>query len=328
MTSGQHHAIPMRNHRILSQLKAGISVDQVADEADLTVGYIAYIAREAQYQPKFAPPADGALSERDQFILGRAREGETFTAIARDYGISRERVRQIVQARSGLGARTGLADQRAKRAFLTATARAEELIRDKPDATAKEIGDESGLDTDQVRRLMGIDEALRRQRPRQIEPDITDQDLWREMRRVAGLPGGNPLTSNFYDENRAPGTLGSVRITQRHQTWRLACAKAGVSARRPPRSTYSRKWSEDQMLDWVSDYLDSTDNPSYARFGDWLKGQPGAPSSQTVRNSLGNWTTILHKAVDHRQANGHRPPDSTLGSSKAVGTHASSVKEH
>lgn len=301
MTMGQRGDIPMRNHRILQALRAGTSIDDVADEHELSAAYIATIAREAGHVPKHDQPADGSLSERDQFIVSRALEGDTFSDIGRDYGISRERVRQIVKKHEGVGARDGLQTQRRKARHGRAMQAARDLAAKYPDMKPAEIGHEVGLTANQVRLLMGRDEAIRRRTPKVVAVDVTDEQVFAELRRIAALPGGTPLSSGFYEKNRGPGTLHQTRVLQRFETWRNVCALAGVEANQPPAGrSYTRTWNRENLLDWVSKYVDTTEKPTYAGMDRWLRMQAGAPSAQTVRNYIGNWTVTLKATVERR----------------------------
>ncbi|WP_277452815.1 hypothetical protein [Janibacter sp. DB-40] len=117
-----------------------------------------------------------------------------------------------------------------------------------------------------------------------------------EMRRVAALPGGTPLSVAFYDRHRGAEALTSARIIQREGSWREACAAAGVAANKASRTSYRRKWSEADLLEWVRLYLAEDEKPSYGRFGQWLREQQDAPSANTVRNAFGGWSAVLEAA--------------------------------
>lgn len=113
-----------------------------------------------------------------------------------------------------------------------------------------------------------------------------------EMRRVAALPGGSPLSVAFYDRHRGEAALTSARIIQRQGSWREACAAAGVESNKASRS-YRHKWSEEDLLVWVRRYLAEAEKPSYADFSRWLRDEVDAPSANTVRNTFGGWSAVL-----------------------------------
>ena len=123
-----------------------------------------------------------------------------------------------------------------------------------------------------------------------------EQAVDAELRRVAGLTGGAPLSVKFYDEHRAAGALTAARIIQRSGSWRKACAAAGVETNKAAR-TYRRRWSREDLLGWVRDYLAADGQPSYGRLSTWLREQPDAPSANTIRNTFGTWTAVLEAAM-------------------------------
>lgn len=142
-------------------------------------------------------------------------------------------------------------------------------------------------------------DARLRIRPNTWKQATTDDALFTEMRRVAALPGGAPLTGPFYDAQRSPESVGSGRVIQRFGTWSEACRAAGVEVEKRTR-VYRRGWSEDDLLTWARRYLqDAGPAPSYKDFQRWLrehKGE-GAPSAATMRNRLGTWVTIVERAT-------------------------------
>lgn len=124
-----------------------------------------------------------------------------------------------------------------------------------------------------------------------------DESTTAEMRRVAALAGGSPLSVSFYDRHRGVDALTSARIIQREGSWRAACAAAGVEANKASRASYSHRWRREDLLDWVRRYLAETDTPSYGRFSQWLGDQDDAPSANTIRNAFGGWSAALEAAA-------------------------------
>lgn len=214
----------------------------------------------------------------------------------------RERMRQILHKHTGLSPRD-LKDYRAEmreaRRLVLGRREVHRLATDLPDATAAELAERSGLTTREVEQALGWDEALRR-RPRNTwSVSIDDETVLAELRRVSELPGGSPLSGPFYDEHRRPEAVGSVRITQRFQTWTAACAAAGVTSRTRDRE-YSRQWSNDDLLEWARMYIEEVGAAAtYKDFGKWLRERrdEGAPSAQTLRNYVGSWHAIVQLAI-------------------------------
>ena len=90
--------------------------------------------------------------------------------------------------------------------------------------------------------------------------------------------------------------MTSTRIIQVFGTWRAACERAGVVPQAAARSDYTQRWSSEDCLRWVGDYLGTTDKPSFARFDQWARTQDGAPSAGTVRLRCGKWIETVRAA--------------------------------
>ena len=134
---------------------------------------------------------------------------------------------------------------------------------------------------------------------------MSDDEVIAEMRRVAALPQGSPLSGAFYDKHRGEGALTAARIIQRLGSWSAACAAAGVETNKASRTSYKHKWSEEDLIEWVRRYLTEAARPSYADFSRWLKDQSGAPSANTVRNSFGGWSAVLDAATPPTESGVH-----------------------
>ena len=180
-----------------------------------------------------------------------------------------------------------------------------------------ELAEDTGLTNDEVVEVLGTDEALRRRRRNTWTVGIDDAAVLAELKRVAQLPGGNPLSAPFYDGHRKPGAIGSVRAMQRFQTWSAACTAAGVQHRVTTRD-YNRQWTEEDLLEWVRRYVAEAEaTASYRKFSGWLgeHREEGAPSAQTVRNYLGKWVDVVRAATAFSDigAAAEKGPGSILG---------------
>src|SRR5690625_1396647 len=226
--------------------------------------------------------------------------------LGRAFGLTRERIRQVLTQHTGLSTRD-LADFRSRaredQRLAQGRTRLKALAAEDPTASVQQLARLSGLRSAEVVAALGTEEVLRRRDSNTWRARSADDDILVELRRVAALPGGTPLSGSFYDKHRRSGALSSVRIIQRFQSWTTACAAAGVTARQAPRAVYARKWSRTDLMTWVLRFIDDVGpGASYAAFSRWLREHKdeGAPSAQTVRNVVGTWTEILAAAAEHR----------------------------
>ncbi|MDN5745732.1 MAG: hypothetical protein L0H31_11485 [Nocardioidaceae bacterium] len=107
---------------------------------------------------------------------------------------------------------------------------------------------------------------------------------------------GEPLTAVAYDnwqrshEDAASPTL----LIRRFGSWREACAHAGVAAN-ATRST-SRRWSEEEMVKSVADYLATAGGVgSYAGYAAWARDTQNAPSGSLIRQRF-TWADVKKRA--------------------------------
>lgn len=222
--------------------------------------------------------------------------------------VTRERMRQILLKHTGLATqhlKTHREGLREARRLTRGVEQLRLLAEADRELDVVELGRRSGLTSDEVREELGPKESLRRIRPNTWTVGVDDSELLDEIVRVARMPGGAPLSSTFYDRHRGVDLPGSVRVIQRFDTWSEACRQAGVTSVAAARSVYERRWTKDDLLDWVRTYLEEVGHSAtYAGLSSWLKERSaeGAPSAQTVRNNVGTWSDIVDLATMDRLA--------------------------
>ena len=203
---------------------------------------------------------------RDERIVEQVLAGATLADVARAYGLTRQRVSQIVMA-----AAPGV-DLRARRRALDGRVAA---VREKA-------------------RLEGRAEARTRVRDRSRQRMYTDEQLLLAVRRFTGAYGV-PTIAAWQAAGMSP-TVGV--LTRRFGSWNRAVAAAGVMPRKASGS--GRKFSDDDLLVFVQAFLSRTHVPVRDRggpgaFDRWVPA--GGPASSTIRVRFGSWGEAKRRAV-------------------------------
>lgn len=330
----RHHLIPARNAAIAEALAEGQSVAEIAQTWRLAESTVLRMRGDANAPPAPYEPSQSALevladmgwdidshlrvrpgcSERDAALLEAfLTEGLTLQRAGLRFDLTRERVRQVVARHTGIRARD-LANlrqaRRAAQAQGAAFAALADLTARDPEATVRDLARATGLTRTEVLTALG-DEALSRRDAHSWSVGADEADVLAEIRRVAALAGERPLTGPFYDRHRAPGAISAVRVSQRYGTWTEACRVAGVASKPSVRSTYTHRWTREELLDWADRAVsDLGPGVSFRQCEGWLRARKsdGAPSAQTVRNAFGSWVGLL--AVVGQRRTGSIPPAS------------------
>lgn len=245
-------------------------------------------------------PADLGRAERDAEIVRRRSMGESLESIGSDFGLTRERVRQIAKA-GGCPGRSGMKRLRAERRQQESQVLRQRCLAHldrQPGSTADGLARDLGVPRARILAALGRDGR----RLLGLEPRpgirVSDAGLLGELQLAAELIRG-PLTGAAYDRiERALGLHSRVLMLQRFGTWRDACALAGVTPGEPWRRTYTRRWTREDMVTWVALYLaDPSSRGTYAGYDQFARDNEGAPGAQTVRNAIGSWATIKAEAL-------------------------------
>lgn len=241
------------------------------------------------------------IDPRGQEMSARYLTGETLESIGVDFGLTRERVRQIVRDHGHVSA----ADARAARQAQVEAQRealrrrAATAVRQRPGLSLRQLAELLGVSHGEL--SAALDRATRAMlvREQHSHQRWSDEDILSCLRQAAALYPGKPLTGHRYDRVKtAVGGPTRVRILQRFATWLAACEAAGVRGGTSPRRRYQRGWTESELLGWVADYLAQPSmSGTYAGYDAWARRTAGAPSAQTVRNRLGAWAAVKRAAA-------------------------------
>lgn len=264
----------------------------------------------AWVQPGEATPPPPAPAHVVEMIERRWR-GLTLDEIGAEFGVTRERVRQLLKKHGGPSA-DEIRALRAAEARSAERAREEAVIATLRDAlggrgpmTVAKLAEVTGLEPNEVAKHWPEDLAhLRLWGTGQGESRWTDEDICEALRQASAYEF--PLTAKAYSELVQVGQIigpSAPRIEQRFRSWSAACEEAGVVPGEPPKNReYESKWSDDDLLQIVRAYLFDPDAPSsVGRFDEWKRANaPDGPSAQTLRNRFGSWTEVKRRALAQR----------------------------
>jgi hypothetical protein len=240
-----------------------------------------------------------AHDARAEDMAARYERGETLQAIGDGYGLTRERVRQILR-RDG---RIGAADARSARhaaeveRIARLKVRALQYLAAREPLTRAEAARRLGTDVDDLMEALGDDgPRLLLRAPANEQQDFTGEDCIMAVQQVAGVLGTTSVAAADYEDYRAqnPGLPSSVRLIQRFGTWNQVCAEAGLNLN-AGRGNYTRRWSREDLVQFVAAYLAAPGSRgTYAQY-DEMAPSHGWASGQTVRD--GSWNAAKSAAL-------------------------------
>lgn len=251
-----------------------------------------------------------ATAHKSEFVKMR-KAGYTYRDIGAHFGISHERVRQILSEDGGAGAwaRTPAAEKRKKE--IEAISRwLEEHGPVERDALIEHFGITAARLTTLV--TEGLPSHLILISGRDTTPQFTDAEVADALRRawaelLASNPGATGLSHVMYERLRRSDDPSSALLVARYG-WEGACrmfeVPHGESWR--PKSSYTSRWTDNDVLTWVKEYAVSRRaegaRPSYLGYERWQQGRADAPSGTLVRNrmreaGLMTWPQIVSAAM-------------------------------
>lgn len=231
------------------------------------------------------------------------RNGQSLAKIGNKFGLTRERVRQILEA-GKVSRRSPGAYQRIQReAWLEDNADAVDASWDRHHHAGAVVDEfaAQGIPSTWVRLALGdrVNQSIARPRPNMKRR--SDEELLAHI--AAAAKGGTTLTQSAYVEYRKqnPSAPTSATLANRFGSWNAAVEEAGLVPRSPNRASYRRKWTADQVRSWVvrfvADCRAEGVRPSAARYERWQREHEEAPSLGLVRLRVGSWADLLKEVM-------------------------------
>ena len=111
-----------------------------------------------------------------------------------------------------------------------------------------------------------------------------------------------PLSANSFDSLVKDGLVdsaGKQTIAKFFGSWAEACEQAGIDSGTKPNRAYNRRWSENEMLDYLRVCIREIGKfPSINGYESWARGIPDAPSVLSLKARFGTWQEISLKVHD------------------------------
>lgn len=256
--------------------------------------------------------APGSL-QRVREMTALREQGWSLDEIALRYGVSRERVRQILRANGGGPDARDVAEARRRRAEQQAEARIDELLAlwragEQTGSAASSLGLQAVACRSTIARFATeVDHAARRasladarERGAQL---YSDRDILVALTAVAARLGRVPSPKEYAALARELQFPSLPTVLNRMGGWTSAIHAAGMQplGAATKRRTRSRRWTDEAcwaaLRSVVSELGEIPTVLSYERHA---ANRDDLPSSATLRNRLGRWSAIATRLAAER----------------------------
>lgn len=263
---------------------------------------------QAPFAVKDGKSGGQAYDERLIAIHAMRADGLTLQAIGDTFGITRERVRQLLVMSNGPTA-DQVRDYRRQRTAAQAQSRQLELtawLKERPGATLHQARVSFGWSENELASAMTPD-------AHRLAVQVRDGAAYRQYSNEQTLTSiraawalsahtAAGLSYKRYQDLMDRGDItgpSAVRVVQIFGSWSRALDLAGVPAGATPRRDYSSHWSDGEILAAVGRYLNDPDTTgSFSGWDEWRRSNaPEAPSGALVRNRLGKWSQVKAQAL-------------------------------
>jgi hypothetical protein len=259
---------------------------------------------------------------REIAMLESRVSGETLAEIGTRFGVTRERVRQVLEKAYSRVSMNPIFEGKSLSIFLDERKKSEhqmgvELIETKirnflnvnPGTKYEDLATALGLDLDTVKSHIGYQASkfvFQEQWSGAIDPEYSDEFIIGAIKMAAAIrsPLSAPMYENLVERGLVRGPK-SQTIAKRFGTWSNACLHAGVMFVRSVRGEYAKTWNEEEILKYLIDFLKNKEfGVGVLEYDDWRsKHRTDAPSSAHIRNIFGSWIDAKNNALLYMKNN-------------------------
>jgi hypothetical protein len=230
--------------------------------------------------------------ERNRFVVQKRLEGFTLEEIGNCIGVTRERVRQINDQLNG-----PTRDQVDKIRLERYKNQIIKVLRANPFLDRKQLADELGIGAPALKKYLGHSyHKIANSHHKEAKKRYSNEELIAILQAAAKDIDGN-LSAGTFVQNGGSPTI-AVFLT-RFGSWNEACLAAGITAIEG-RGNYTRKHSEQDLLQFVASYLeDPKSNGTASGYEEWQRKNSNAPSLSLIRQRIGKWNEIKKRIISN-----------------------------
>ncbi len=236
-------------------------------------------------------------------------QGWSLDEIALRFGVSRERVRQIMRAHGG-PAPEDIAEARRRRAEAEAEARIDELLTrwragEQPRVAATALGLQAAACRSTIERFAtDADRAARKASmagARWVQT-YSDRDIILALVSVSTRVGRVPSAKEYGLHARELNYPSLPTVLNRMGGWTNALRAAGMDPVTAPTRARKRRWTDEACWAALRKVVrELGEIPTVLAYERHAAGRAELPSSATLRNRLGRWSSITTQLAAQRQ---------------------------
>ena len=249
-------------------------------------------------------------------MLALAEEGLTLNEIGDEFGLTRERARQVLKTfgvstrdiKKELEVQEKINRERMSQAI-------DSWITSHPGCTVSEVSDAMMISESDVMSLcpqdtQGLLLGTRKKRAAENYRTYSKTQILDALRHAFDLRNPSmsmysvsdtlPLTGPHYDKLRSEGVVqgpSQARIIQVFGTWKAACEEAGVPYVEAVRDFYGHRWTDDELIGQLAEFISKSKSRSVASFDAWSRLDTSRASFGTIRNQIGEWSESYDLAL-------------------------------
>lgn len=245
---------------------------------------------------------------RNAVMIQRYSEGASLEEVGKEHGVTRERVRQIINKSSWptdriMAARRILRDWETEQESSRITTVVNRWSQENPGETIDQAVIDLGISKSVIARALGerrtLHSAKRMRMVGRLWEDEELIDLLRQFHRETGLT----TAEGFERWSRARGGPTKQTPSNRFGKWSGALAAAGIDGSYAVERERAHR-DEDLWAAIVEFFMESRDGYTYRHFEEWLAEVPGRPSGALIRIRL-NISWLEMSRMGQRLAAGH-----------------------